>query len=282
MAITRSTFPRILPINNANRFRASYQLFIDSIFDIAGRESSDVYFRDNDIEADTSNLNIEASLIELNGVNIDLSGTVGNIFTSDTTTSASFSTPLTAAAPTGTIKMQFNIDIPSGYVVLDDGTIGNATSGATTRANDDTEDLFIFLWDNIDDSGCPVSGGRGSSAAQDFADSKTITLPKVAGRAIGCQGTGAGLTSRTIGFSHGEETHTITASEMPEHGHWFPYWDTVGSQDTSARTNYGTHGNINLADSDVPTASINSTSNPSSADRENMEATTFVQYIIKL
>lgn len=102
----------------------------------------------------------------------------------------------------------------SGWVKVDDGTIGNADSGGTTRANADTVDLFTHLYTTFSDSICPVSGGRGASAAADFAApaNKTITLSKMLGRALVIAGTGSGLTSRALGNIVGAETHTHTGT----------------------------------------------------------------------
>lgn len=61
-----------------------------------------------------------------------------------------------------------------GFVRMDDGTIGNADSKASTRANADTHDLFVLLWTQCTDTMAPVSGGRGESAESDWQANKTI------------------------------------------------------------------------------------------------------------
>ena len=108
---------------------------------------------------------------------------------------------------TGDIKATLKTVADAGWVMMDDGTIGNAASSATTRANADTEDLFTLLWTNCADAQCAVSGGRGASAAADFAANKRIALPKILGRAIGAAGAGSGLTSRALAETTGAETH---------------------------------------------------------------------------
>lgn len=67
---------------------------------------------------------------------------------------------------------------PPGFVLAGGLTIGNASSGATGRANADTSALFTQLW-NLDSTNkiYVVGAGRGSTAAADFAAGKTITLP---------------------------------------------------------------------------------------------------------
>lgn len=47
----------------------------------------------------------------------------------------------------------------------------------------------------------------------------TFNLPDSRGRVLGTIGQGSGLTSRAIGTAVGEETHTMTTSEMPTHSH---------------------------------------------------------------
>jgi hypothetical protein len=89
-----------------------------------------------------------------------------------------------------------------------DGTIGSATSGATIRANADTQALYTLYYDGYSDTICPVTGGRGASAAADFAADKPLRIPRGPGRALGIAGTGAGgLTVRTLGDNVGAETH---------------------------------------------------------------------------
>ncbi|MHC4711999.1 MAG: hypothetical protein ACYTAN_01845 [Planctomycetota bacterium] len=113
---------------------------------------------------------------------------------------------------TGDVKLTVNTTPDTGWVIMDDGTIGDAGSGGTTRANADCEDLFTLLWNNISDTWCPVPGGRGASAAADWAAGKVITLPLTLGRALGVSGAGSGLTSRALGENLGAETHNHTGT----------------------------------------------------------------------
>lgn len=116
---------------------------------------------------------------------------------------------------TGDVKLTLKTSADTGWVMMNDGTIGNASSSATTRANADTETLFILLWTNCSDSYCAVSGGRGASAAADYAANKTIALSKVLGRALAIAGSGSGLTARTLGQTVGAETATIAQANLP-------------------------------------------------------------------
>lgn len=120
---------------------------------------------------------------------------------------------------TGDVKFTMKTAADAGWVMCNDGTIGNAASGGTTRANADTLALFTLLWNNVADTWAPVPGGRGASAAADFNANKTIYLTKMMGRVLGVAGGGAGLTYQSLGLILGEQSHILTAAEMPIHSH---------------------------------------------------------------
>jgi microcystin-dependent protein len=124
-----------------------------------------------------------------------------------------------SAFSTGDVKLTFKATADSGWVMMNDGTIGNASSAATARANADCQNLFTLLWSNIADTYCSVSGGRGASAFADWTANKTIQLPRALGRALAVAGAGSGLTSYALGQTTGENTHTLTQAEMPSHSH---------------------------------------------------------------
>lgn len=129
-----------------------------------------------------------------------------------------FIIPTVAPFTTGDVKLTYKTAADAGWVMMNDGTIGNAVSGGTTRANADTVYLFTLLWNNTADAQCAVSGGRGASAAADFAANKTIALPKALGRALASAGAGAGLTSRVLALASGTETKTIGTTNLPASG----------------------------------------------------------------
>jgi hypothetical protein len=89
----------------------------------------------------------------------------------------------TTVIQTGQLALWYGTGSRTGFVRLNGRTIGSATSGATERANADTQLLFLFLY--AEDTNLAVSGGRGASAAADWAANKTITLPDGKGRIIG-------------------------------------------------------------------------------------------------
>ena len=168
-------------------------------------------------------------------ISCTLSGCITN---GDPTTDLGLATKqyVDAVWTTGDVKVTLRPTADTGWVVFDDGTIGSASSGATTRANADTEDLFTLLWNNTTNANCAVSSGRGTSAAADFAANKTIALPKFLGRMLAVAGAGSGLTSRALAVALGSEdattvshTHTLTD---PGHTHTMSY-------DTQANTGVG-------------------------------------------
>src|SRR5215471_14877818 len=69
---------------------------------------------------------------------------------------------------TGDIKFLETTSVPAGWVRNNGRTIGSATSGASERANADCQNLFTWLWNNLSNTVCPVSGGRGGSANADW------------------------------------------------------------------------------------------------------------------
>ncbi|HEY1035532.1 MAG TPA: hypothetical protein VGE09_11185 [Pseudoxanthomonas sp.] len=135
---------------------------------------------------------------------------------------------------TGDVKLTLATAAPAGWVMANDGTIGKTGSGATARANDDTEALYTLLWTNVADGFAPVSGGRGASAAADWAAGKTIGLTKMLGRALAIAGAGSGLTSRQLGQTLGAETHVLTIPEMPAHTHSEYAWNAAGASTVGA------------------------------------------------
>lgn len=155
-------------------------------------------------------------------------------------TTAFVQTALGSAFETGDFVITMRTTKGTGWLKCDDGTIGSAASAGTSRANADTVNLFTLLWTNCSNAICPVSGGRGASAAADFAANKTIALTKMLGRALVIAGTGSGLTARTLGDIVGSETHNhggstgsspgaITSQAGPQSGTDFQHTHTISS-----------------------------------------------------
>jgi len=130
----------------------------------------------------------------------------------------------TTILTTGDIKAVYGTGVITGFVRANARTIGSATSGATERANSDTSALFAFLW-NVD-AGLAVSGGRGISAAADWAAPKTIALPDFRGRVLagfddmGNSAAGrltptSGMSGFGIGGAGGAQTYALTLAQVP-------------------------------------------------------------------
>jgi hypothetical protein len=138
----------------------------------------------------------------------------------------------TTILATGDIKEAYGTSILSGFVRCNGKTIGSATSGASERANSDTQALFQYLWSA--DPNLAVSGGRGAAANADWVANKTLTLPDCRDRTIAGLGdmgnTDAGRLTSTywgstggcssasptvLGTACGSENETLTASQIP-------------------------------------------------------------------
>ena len=137
-----------------------------------------------------------------------------------------------AALPTGTGPIPYvGASAPAGWVLASGRTIGSATSGATERANADTQALFTLLWNSFANTEAAVSGGRGASAAADWSANKTIVVPDMRGRVAAGKddmggaaanrltAAGSGVTGTTLGKAGGAETHTLDTSQIPAHTH---------------------------------------------------------------
>lgn len=138
----------------------------------------------------------------------------------------------TAIAATGDVKFRIDKTPLTGWVRINGLTIGNATSGATERANADAQNLFVYIWTNFSQpSGnliCPVVGGIGANALADFNANKQITLEDMRGRSLfGLDDMGnspagrfAGITfgvgdAVTGGSRAGSNTATLTLAQLP-------------------------------------------------------------------
>lgn len=205
--------------------------------------------------------------------------------------------PRSQAWTTGDAKITLKTAADTGWVMFDDGSIGNASSGATTRANADTSALFSLIWANVsntwaatqDSTGAPVE--RGASAAADFAANRRLVLPKVLGRALAAAGTGAGLSARALGEILGSEnavvvTHnhggTITSSgQSADHSHSGGFSpsqnNTAGSIPPYAGTNVQTGGSSNdhTHNVTIPNDGVSGTG-------KNMQPTSFFNVMVKL
>jgi microcystin-dependent protein len=183
---------------------------------------------------------------------------------------------------TGDIRVTLNNFVPAGWILMTiDGSIGDATSGATNRANADTRALFKLLYGAIvpalvlqDSAGVTVT--RGASADADFDAHRRLMTPKLAGRALAGAGNGTGLTSRALGAVVGGETVSQDYNTMAQHTH-LPSGvvsNFIGLA-TVAENNWEPSGSSHFASCGVEYAGLSQPMN-------NMQPTTFVALMMKL
>lgn len=143
----------------------------------------------------------------------------------------------TAIHQTGDVIWAPTTGTRSGFVRPNGRTMGSATSGASERANADTQPLYELLWNTYSDAICPVATGRGANAAADFAANKAITLLDFRGRVLAgvpdmgnsdnglLDGVTFTVGSKLVAVSKaGTATHTLTEAELAQHDH--PVTDT--------------------------------------------------------
>lgn len=123
-----------------------------------------------------------------------------------------YSENISSAYQTGDIKQSIVSLTATGWLPLDDGTIGDATSGAN-YANTATRALFLAIWANIAAAYCPIytSAGvvttRGATALDDFNAHKRLKLPRAPGHVLGIAG---GPGSQSFEFTADETTDLLT------------------------------------------------------------------------
>ncbi len=130
-------------------------------------------------------------------------------------------------------------DIVPGYVALCGGSIGKTGSTATVRANDDTQSLYTWLWLRA----APVVGGRGASAAADWAAGKPLVLGDTRGRTLvgldyhpitGQASVNLLGNYNSVGDVAGAYRHTLGYYEMPSHGHTAIVYDPTHTHGSNA------------------------------------------------
>lgn len=114
-----------------------------------------------------------------------------------------------SAYRTGDVRTSINSYL-FGYVAADDGTIGNAGSLATNRANVDTFPLYQLIYNAVADTYAPVVGGRTGNAVNDFVANKPITLTRTLGRVMA----GALPLQALAGVPQSSISQTFTASSV--------------------------------------------------------------------
>jgi hypothetical protein len=132
-------------------------------------------------------------------------------------------------ASTGDLKVTHKTTADPTWIMWSDGTVGNASSSATIRANADTFSLFA-LYFGYAESVCPLynSGGFsitrasvGGTAASAWSNNCRQAVPLGAGRKLTLLGSGAGLTARsTLGQANvGAESVSPSVATTASHAH---------------------------------------------------------------
>lgn len=175
---------------------------------------------------------------------------------------------------TGDVKTRYGDGFLAGWVRMNGRTIGSATSGASERANSDTQALFEWLWNA--DSNLVVVGGRGGSALADWSANKQMTLPDARGRALigndvmGNVAANVVADAGVLGASIGEAVHTLTVMEMPAHGHTGST-DVQGDHVHGIRTNVNTNAGLNgVRGGDTPPGAITQNTEAAGAHAHNV------------
>jgi hypothetical protein len=149
----------------------------------------------------------------------------------DVVTFAQFNAGISfSGVPTGSVQAFRSKTAPNGWVLEDGKTIGNAGSGATGRANADTEALFTHLWSQFTNAELIIqtSGGaastRGASAAADFAANKRMPLFDSRTRFLRVTDSGLAFDASLIaGAAQADalkaHTHTGTTDSRGSHRH---------------------------------------------------------------
>lgn len=230
----------------------------------------------------------------------------------DMTTAAFFST--------GDVKLTLKVFADPGWVLVVgvgdgsglSGTIGSASSGSTIRANADCQPLFNLLFGNASDANAPLYTASGvltsraaqTNAATAWAANCRMHLGFWAGRVIGCTGNGgSGFTPRVPLAIAGEETHLLTAAEIPSIASGGSYsgsatvnsvnWVASNSSDASFLSAQGGGPGGVTAAAGGSTSHIQSTgtssgsvslvsTNTGGAAHNNMQPSIFVNVMVKL
>lgn len=163
----------------------------------------------------------------------------------------------TTVASTGDLKAKYYNGTISGWVRCNARTIGNAVSGATERANADTQTLFEYLWNNDTTLRATVSASSGN-ATTDYNAGKTIQLPDYRGCVIiglddmgssaagRIDSTSFGATTTVLGTLGGDGYGTLTQPMLPNATLTFESTDTFDYDQSAYPVNLGATASVTL------------------------------------
>jgi hypothetical protein len=174
---------------------------------------------------------------------------------------------------TGDIKTTLRAVADPGWLMMDDGTIGNSSSGST-HVGFFTKALFELIWNNVSNTYAPIfnsdgsAGTRGANAEADYNANKRMSLTKALGRVMAAATIGP--PAHPLGQFVGEETHTLTIAELASHAHPVSLF-------TSNLAHF-------TAGADFPiTNAVQTTSNTGGDEpHNNLQPTVYVNFMIKL
>ena len=214
--------------DDKNNLSESWESFFGDMLVALGGFSGPVFIKGDEIVpdgiVDSLSIGNSSQPVHLNNMVWTDNLTAGYVAVVNPDNTISYEDPVDvfAIAHTGDIKFTLKSTADDGWVLNhDDFSIGSAASGAAARANADTEDLFLLIWNSISDTYAPVGGGRGASAQADFDADKVISLPMpiygdVAAIAIADHD---GDTDKANGLTAGGAGVALSLAEMPTHTH---------------------------------------------------------------
>lgn len=208
--------------------------------------------------------------------------------------------------PTGSVSAYVGTSAPTGWLLCSGATIGSASSGATARANADTQTLYELLWNAIGNTELPIQNSsgvpttRGASAASDFGDNKRLPLPDLRGRVIAGQddmgGTSAdrltgltgGLNGDTMGATGGAESHVLTVAQLASHYHFTiadvrntSSGDVLAGEQVAQENDTGGSATYRLDGTSTEANRGDSSNTGNNEAHNNVQPTLILNYIIK-
>jgi microcystin-dependent protein len=143
---------------------------------------------------------------------------------------------------------------PTGWLFCDGKSIGDSSSGATSRANLDVQALYELLWNSVANTELSIqnsdgsTGARGTSALSDFNAHKRLPLPDLRGRFMLGKDNMGGLSANRVGNSQadllggssGSESVTLNANQIPAHNHPASFSGSTSGDPGHAHTIYST------------------------------------------
>ena len=270
-------------INDDGFLTESWISWFEDISNKLGIPLSELFILENSIISNTDEINITTtSNITINDKVLNYPSASDQYLKYDGSALSWGTTSFPEDVQVGALRPVISDSVTDGWVEMDRGTIGNLFSSATNRANADTQDLFVLLWDNTSNSDCAVSGGKGSTALDDFNAHKTIELPNSPGRTINVIST-----SGTLCGTGGGETNTMIESDIPLHPHTITNAALFNGIAVGSPTTWFVHEPRLV--SGTPTYTISASSlNPAtsltgSGNAQNvMQPTTFLKWEMKL